>query len=593
MEEVLADAIGKYENCPDNESNYLPLLNLFLIKKFSSEVDESKLIKALADAARSEVGRNVLVQHGVIKEIGDIIWNENEEYLLQICRLGGNVCFDFPEGRNAILSSGILIKLAGILESKLEEYQLSMIWKVLPSFLHNYCHENKTCLNTIQHLTKILTSFFSSANLTTSDDILDKVENFIGFFSGLMQHEGKTELFADQELGSCLIHILNVFNYESCLLSVFDLFQEMFEIEEICKLFANNNATAAVLKLTDGVCLTDSENDEKVTGVSEDVTNRSLDTLALMSSHNSVVSIMIETNPPSSLYSSVTSWLSSPPSTHHLATASLICGNICTSDTACLQLMDTNLPGLLIERMSTQEESKVLHAVIGCLRNLAVCQAAREKLIHLGIVDKSCQMITTLSEGTDHTTSPKLLSLIRLISQNREEESKKIGEDKDLIQALVKIGQHSLVPGLNIEATRLLSSLIRYSRSSTVLSLAAEAHVTKLLVGLLASKLPQLINETLVAMCLLTAQLPAIPEVVEEIDPDFVSNKVCEVLDMEDTQCPREVRMNAVTLTINIMKWKMTGITEHFKKPNLIEKVDALGDEQLMEALKLQLEGES
>jgi len=594
-EEELSEAINVYEINPDDEENYIPLLNYFRKEEHGSENDYSKLIKALADAARSEVGRKFLVQQGVVKEIGDRKWEDNQEYLLQICRLGGNVCFEFPEGRTAILSSEILGKLADLMEFKLEQEQFlsSKIWMVLPSFLHNYCHENKSCLQTIRPLSKILISFFSSATLSTSEDILNKVENFVGFLSGLVQHEGKLEFFSDQNLLSGLTHILDVLKSETCILSVLELFQELFENEEICKLYANNDSTTPVLRLTDGVCLIESENDEKVNGISEDVANKSLDVLALMSSHNSVVSIIIDISPPSPLYSSVTTWLSSPPSNHHLTTASLICGNICTSDEACLQLLDTSLPGFLIEKMSTQEESKVQHAVIGCLRNFAVCKDAREQLINLGAVDKSCQMIKTLSEGADHTTSPKLLCFLRLISQAREEESKNIGENNEMIEALVKIGQHSLVPGLNIEATRLLSSLIRYSKSSKVLSLAAEGHVTKLLVGLLASKHPQLINETLVALCLLTAHLPPIPEVVEELDPEFVSNKVFEILEMDNTQCPKEVKMNAVTLTINIMKWKMSGVTEPFKKPNLLETVDALGDKQLLEALQLQLEGES
>ena len=85
------------------------------------------------------------------------------------------------------------------------------------------------------------------------------------------------------------------------------------------------------------------------------------------------------------------------------------------------------------------------------------------------------------------------------------------------VQAIVKIVQFCLDPGLSIEATRLLSSLIRYSKDPEVVRISSAEKVTPLLLTLLNSPHSQLINETLVALFLLSASLPPITEVVEEI----------------------------------------------------------------------------
>ena len=103
----------------------------------------------------------------------------------------------------------------------------------------------------------------------------------------------------------------------------------------------------------------------------------------------------------------------------------------------------------------------------------------------------------------------------------------------EIVHAIVKIGQYSLVPGLSIEATRLLSSLIRYSKDSEVLRISAVEKATPLLLNLLNSPHSQLINETLVSLCLLSAPLPPIAEVVEGIDPEFLSNKILEIIDRD------------------------------------------------------------
>ena len=162
---------------------------------------------------------------------------------------------------------------------------------------------------------------------------------------------------------------------------------------------------------------------------------------------------------------------------------------------------------------------------------------------------------------------------IYFVFQGKSEPCRNLGNNVEIVQAIVKIGQHSLVPSLNIESSRLLSSLLRYSKDQEVVRILATEKVTPLLLTLLNSPHSQLLNETLVALCLLVAPLPPIPDVVEAIDAEFLSMKILEILSLEEAQCPKEVKYNAISLVFNILKWNLTSISEQFKQSGIQEKL--------------------
>ena len=163
-----------------------------------------------------------------------------------------------------------------------------------------------------------------------------------------------------------------------------------------------------------------------------------------------------------------------------------------------------------------------------------------------------------------------------------------------ILSGTVKIGGVSVVPGLNIEASRLLSSLLRYSKDPAVSDVMIEAGAVPLLVGLLISPHSQLINEMLVALNLLTAVRPPSPVLVENIEPDFLAGKMLEVLRMEEAKCPKEVKYNAISLVNSLLQWRIPGLSEHFSQPQLREelgKFDLEIVQQMMELLSPQSSG--
>ena len=144
-----------------------------------------------------------------------------------------------------------------------------------------------------------------------------------------------------------------------------------------------------------------------------------------------------------------------------------------------------------------------------------------------------------------------------------------------------------MVPGLNIEATRLLSSLLRYSKDPVVSGVMIEAGAVPLLLGLLNSPHSQLINEMLVALNLLTAVRPPSPALVENIDPAFLAGKVLEILQMEEAKCPKEVKFNAISLVNSILQWRIQGVSDHFSQPQLREELSKFNLEIVQQMIEL------
>jgi len=553
------------ETSPDSLITLVALIEFCKVALGSTEVPLSQLVKSLADVARTQLAREKILDTVLVAEICSVPWpSDDSSLVVELCRLGGNLCFDSPLGRETVRQAGMLDRLAELVQG-LHDQKLSKIWTVLPAFLHNYCADNLQCLNTVQHIAEVTAKHFANKDEVMDSSDIDEeglsqvdeaaMESYASFLAGLSDHEGKLNLFKDLAVVGSITEILAYSKSEETIGSVLELLQELFEDEDLSSAYIEQNFVEILL--------------EKISSWPSELVNSALDLLALLSSHPTILPRIL--HPTAPLHTAVTSWFTSQPSPHHTATAALIYGNFCTTDASCLQLLSTTIPPVLVTLLAPSSPHKLLHAVIGCLRNLSVCQAAREQLIGLFLPEASCQLLLHLSCGTDHTVTPKLLSTLRLVTQGDQSSSAKIGRDKDLLRGIVKIAQISIVPALNIEATRLLSSIARYSKDTNTVENVIECEATPLLLGLLNSPHPQLINEMLVALNIGAANRPPFAKLVEQIDSEFLAPKVVDILQMQN--CPKEIKHNAVTLAYNILEWNFTSIKVHFTNSNLKQAI--------------------
>ena len=116
-------------------------------------------------------------------------------------------------------------------------------------------------------------------------------------------------------------------------------------------------------------------------------------------------------------------------------------------------------------------------------------------------------------------------------------------------------------------------SALLCSQDPEVSEVMIKAGAVPLMLGLLNSPHSQLINEMLVALNLVTAVRPPRPEVTENIDPEFLSTKIRDVLTMEEEKCPKQVKYNAISLVNSILQWDDQSIKDHFCKHELKEEI--------------------
>lgn len=494
------------------------------------------LLETLANLARAEDGReevldadllNLLMRRGT--ELGSV------ELVTQACRLGGNLCFDSPRGREAVLQAGLLPALAEALPS-LSSPTSSRLWQILPAFLHNYCADSPGSLPSVMDCVDR-----AALHYTQIQEEDSSVEAWTSLLTGLSDHEGKLLLFSRPNVLGSLLHLLQVTQEEEGLQALLELLHQLCDDETIsCQCLELGLLALLLDKLESG------GNQELDTGL--------LDLLALISSHPEALEALLL--PCSPLPSLLPSWLSSSHQ-RQAATAALVYGNYCTSDSNCSLLVSSStVPATLVTLLHPDSDTKLLHAVVGCLRNLSVCKPARDLLCSLFLPQACSQLLLHLSASSDHTVTPKLVATLRLVTQGEGAACRQLGGNRDLLNCLVSISKFSLVPALAIETARLVASLVRYSEDATTLAHCIEAEgCLPLLTSLLNSPHPQLINEVLVVLNIASASSPRHPSLLAPgLDMPCLASRLAATLLLP--HCPAEIKSNAVLLLHNLLQWQ-------------------------------------
>ena len=98
----------------------------------------SPLLEALADIARTEEGREDVMAAELIPTLLNRAETDfaGGEMALQGCRLGGNLCFDSPQGRSLVEEAGLLRLLTTALPHL--PSPPGKLWQVLPALIFIY-----------------------------------------------------------------------------------------------------------------------------------------------------------------------------------------------------------------------------------------------------------------------------------------------------------------------------------------------------------------------------------------------------------------------------------------------------------------------
>jgi hypothetical protein len=348
------------------------------------------------------------------------------------------------------------------------------------------------------------------------------------------------------------------------------LISELADNQQTASLLVTHALHTVLVDIIEESCSSrcDPEDEDKARG-----SKWACDLLTLLLSH-------VESPAVEPLLSRLCTWLdSSWPC--QVSSAALILGNFCTSEASCQQLMQ-NCPGLLEQlagRLSSDQDRPVLHAVAGCLRNLAVCQPLRSRLVDVQIDQLAAQLfLSKSSNNCDYTLAFKLLGLLRLLTIENAALCCRLGAWSELLEGLAALSDTAGLQGhLTLEISRLLSCLVRYSKSADVSAAVVTGGGLPSLAALLGSPHLQLQNEALVALAVLTGPRPPASRLVEQLRPDQLTLQLAEIL-ANDSTAPEEVKWNAALVVSNILAWNLTGVTEAVRgsKTQLLSGLRAL-----------------
>jgi len=287
-----------------------PLARRRLVEHCREEVAvTSRLLEVLADLARSEEGREEVLGEGLLGVlVARVEVLDGEAMAVQACRLGGNLCFDSPEGREAVEAAGLLHLLTSTIATSSSLPHTSRLWTILPAFLHNYCADHPSCLVGVVEVVAA-----AALHYTTLLEEDATVEAWASFLSGLSEHEGRILLFSRPAVLGSVLHLLHLTTDREIAAVLLELIQELCDDETLaCQALELGLLPLLLARVGEG-----EEEEESVV----------LDILALLSSHPEALEALLHHSSP--LPPLLPAWLASAQG-RRAAAAALVYGNYCT-----------------------------------------------------------------------------------------------------------------------------------------------------------------------------------------------------------------------------------------------------------------------
>uniref|UniRef100_A0A8C9W0M1 Rap1 GTPase-GDP dissociation stimulator 1 n=1 Tax=Scleropages formosus TaxID=113540 RepID=A0A8C9W0M1_SCLFO len=248
-----------------------------------------------------------------------------------------------------------------------------------------------------------------------------------------------------------------------------------------------------------------------------------------------------------SVFQRVLSWV--PSHNHQLQLAgALAVANFARNDGNCIHMVDTGIVQKLLELLERHVEEgnvTVQHAALSALRNLAIPVVNKSKMLAMGVADVVLKFLPSEMPPVQF----KLLGTLRMLIDTQVDAAEQLGTNPTLVERLVEWCDAKEHAGVMGESNRLLSALIRHSRSKDVVRTVIQGGGVKYLVSMATSEHVIMQNEALVALGLMAALDLALAE------KDFLNASLVQVLHKllsEETSAP-EIKYNSMILVCAIM----------------------------------------
>uniref|UniRef100_W5N4T8 Rap1 GTPase-GDP dissociation stimulator 1 n=1 Tax=Lepisosteus oculatus TaxID=7918 RepID=W5N4T8_LEPOC len=416
-----------------------------------------KVANVIAEVAKNEFMRSPCVEAGLIPPLVQLLHCKDQEVLLQTGRALGNICYDSQEGRSAVDEAGGAQIVAGHIRSLSHSTDPASekLLTVFCGMLMNYSNDNDTLqaqlinMGVIPTLVKLLGIHSQNASLT---------EMCLIAFGNLAELESSKEQFASTNIAEELVKLFKKQAEHEKKEMIFEVLAPLAENDVIKLQLVEAGLVECLLDI-----VAQTVDGEKEEDIAELKTASDLMVLLLLGDE-SMQKLFEEGK--GSVFQRVLSWV--PSHNHQLQLAgALAIANFARNDGNCIHMVDTGIVQKLLDLLERHAEDgnvTVQHAALSALRNLAIPVVNKSKMLSAGVSDVVLKFLKSEMPPVQF----KLLGTLRMLIDTQAEAADQLGNNVKLVERLVEWCEAKDHAGVMGESNRLLSALIRHSKSKDV-----------------------------------------------------------------------------------------------------------------------------
>ncbi|XP_042326737.1 rap1 GTPase-GDP dissociation stimulator 1 isoform X3 [Sceloporus undulatus] len=449
----------------------------------------AKVANIIAEVAKNEFMRNPCVDAGLIPPLVQLLNCKDQEVLLQTGRALGNICYDSHTLQSQLINMGViptLVKLLGI-----------------------HCQNSA--------LTEMcLVAFGNLAELESSKEqfaYTNIAEELVKLFKKQIEHDKKE--------------------------MIFEVLAPLAENDIIKLQLVEAGLVECLLEIVQKTVDSDKEDD-----IAELKTASDLMVLLLLGDES--MQKLFEGG-KGSVFQRVLLWI--PSNSHQLQLAgALAIANFARNDGNCIHMVDNGIVQKLMDLLDRHVEDgnvTVQHAALSALRNLAIPVVNKAKMLSAGVAEAVLKFLKSEMPPVQF----KLLGTLRMLIDAQAEAAEQLGKNMKLVERLVEWCEAKDHAGVMGESNRLLSALIRHSKSKDVIRTIIQSGGIKHLVTMATSEHVIMQNEALVALALIAAL-----ELVTA-EKDLESAQLVQILHrlLSDERSAPEIKYNSMVLICALM----------------------------------------
>ncbi|XP_063280499.1 rap1 GTPase-GDP dissociation stimulator 1-like isoform X4 [Prinia subflava] len=405
----------------------------------------AKVANIIAEVARNEFMRNPCVDAGLIPPLVQLLNCKDQEVLLHTGRALGNICYDSHTLQSQLINMGVIPTLVKLLGVHCQNAALT-----------------EMCLVAFGNLAELDSSKeqFAYTNIA---------EELVKLFKKQIEHDKKE--------------------------MIFEVLAPLAENDVIKLQLVEAGLVECLLEIVQKTVDSDKEDD-----IAELKTASDLMVLLLLGDES--MQKLFEGG-KGSVFQRVLSWI--PSNSHQLQLAgALAIANFARNDGNCIHMVDNGIVQKLMDLLDRHVEDgnvTVQHAALSALRNLAIPVVNKAKMLSAGVAEAVLKFLRSEMPPVQF----KLLGTLRMLIDAQAEAAEHLGKNVKLVERLVEWCETKDHAGVMGESNRLLSALIRHSKSKDVIRTIVQSGGIKHLVTMATSEHVIMQNEALVALALIAA----------------------------------------------------------------------------------------